>query len=196
VNTSNATPDPRQRRRALRAPSPAMAVALVALFVALGGTGYAVTRLPSNSVGTSQLRKSAVTSSKIRPHTIRLSDISTSTRSSLRGQKGSQGPTGPQGPPGPDASIFHAAIDSGGGTPRGNAVGASHTEPGVYTIAFSRDVSGCEATATLASVPGGSTTNPPAGRITVRPNGTRIEVHTFDFDGSVRDLPFNVIVAC
>ena len=61
---------------------------------------------------------------------------------------------------------------------------------------FERDVSGCEATATLASVPGGSLVDPPAGRITVRPNGTRIEVNTYDVDGSVRDLPFNVIVAC
>jgi hypothetical protein len=26
--------------------------------------------------------------------------------------------------------------------------------------------------------------------------GIRVEVHTFDVDGSVRDLPFNVIVAC
>ena len=32
-------------------PSPSMAVALIALFVALGGTGYAVTKLPSKSVG-------------------------------------------------------------------------------------------------------------------------------------------------
>ena len=57
-------------------------------------------------------------------------------------------------------------------------------------------MSGCEATATFASVPGGSVVDPPAGRITVRPNGIRVEVHTYDDDGSVRDLPFNVIVAC
>lgn len=38
-------------------------------------------------------------------------------------------------------------------------------------------------------------THPP-GRITVRPNGIRIEVRTYDVDGSVRDLPVNAIVAC
>jgi hypothetical protein len=171
-----------------------MVVAMAALFVALGGTGYAATRLPSNSVGNSQLRRNSVTSSKIRPHTVHLSDIATSTRNSLRGQPG---PTGPQGPPAPGVTIFQAAVNSGGDPVRGNATGASGGGgSGTYTIAFSRDVSGCEATATLASVPGGGVVDPPAGRITVRPNGTRIEVHTFDVDGGVRDLPFNVIVAC
>jgi hypothetical protein len=36
--------------RFLRLPSPAMAVALIALFVALGGTGYAVTKINGNSL--------------------------------------------------------------------------------------------------------------------------------------------------
>jgi hypothetical protein len=196
------TPDPDQpRRRRLRAPSPAMLVALTALFVALGGTGYAATRLlPRNSVGEHQLRNSAVTGHKIRPHTIRLSDIATSTRNSLRGPtgpQGPQGPTGPQGPAGPGAGIFHAAVNSGGDAVRGNSTFSSGGGgAGTYTIGFARDVSQCEATVTLASVPGGLTTDPPPGRITVRPSGTRIEVHTYDENGAVRDLPFNVIVAC
>jgi len=36
-------------------------IAFVALLVALGGTGYAATQLPAGSVGTKQLRNSAVT---------------------------------------------------------------------------------------------------------------------------------------
>ena len=43
----------------------ANAISLVALFVALGGTGYAALKLPSNSVGTKQLKSSAVTTGKI-----------------------------------------------------------------------------------------------------------------------------------
>lgn len=43
-------------------PSPAMAVALLALFVALGGEAYAVAR---NSVGTAQIRNGAVTNAKL-----------------------------------------------------------------------------------------------------------------------------------
>ena len=36
------------------------AIAYLALFIALGGTSYAATRLPSNSVGTAQLKPGAV----------------------------------------------------------------------------------------------------------------------------------------
>ncbi len=41
------------------------AIALAALFVALGGTSYAAIAIPKNSVGSRQLRNGAVTASKI-----------------------------------------------------------------------------------------------------------------------------------
>jgi hypothetical protein len=42
-------------------------LAIIALFVALGGTSYAATQLPANSVGTRQIRAGAVTPSKLSP---------------------------------------------------------------------------------------------------------------------------------
>jgi hypothetical protein len=42
-------------------------LAIIALFVALGGTSYAATQLPANSVGTRQIRPGAVTPSKLSP---------------------------------------------------------------------------------------------------------------------------------
>jgi hypothetical protein len=51
--------------RTLR-PSPSMAVAFIALLVALGGTSYAVVRLPANSVGAKQLKRNAVTAAKLK----------------------------------------------------------------------------------------------------------------------------------
>lgn len=41
-------------------------IALLALFIALGGTTYAATALPANSVGAKQLKKNAVTAAKIK----------------------------------------------------------------------------------------------------------------------------------
>ena len=41
-------------------------VATLALFLAIGGVGYAATRLPKNSVGTRQIRNGAVTGAKIK----------------------------------------------------------------------------------------------------------------------------------
>lgn len=46
-------------------PSPATCLALLALFVALGGTTYAVTALPPNSVGGAQLRDRSVTEDEL-----------------------------------------------------------------------------------------------------------------------------------
>ena len=51
-------------------PSPAMVVAVVALVLAMVGTGYAAINLPKKSVGTAQLKGSAVTNAKIKNKTI------------------------------------------------------------------------------------------------------------------------------
>ena len=53
-----------------RRPSPALVISLIALFVALGGTGYAAIKLPANSVGSKQLKKKAVTKAKIAPQSV------------------------------------------------------------------------------------------------------------------------------
>jgi len=46
-------------------------LALVALFLAMGGVSYAAVRIPAHSVGTNQLRNGAVTKRKIAKKTIR-----------------------------------------------------------------------------------------------------------------------------
>jgi hypothetical protein len=48
-----------------RRPSASLIVASLALFVSLGGVGYAAVNLPKNSVGTNQIRNNAVRGSKI-----------------------------------------------------------------------------------------------------------------------------------
>jgi hypothetical protein len=60
-------------------PAPAMVIALLALFVALGGTTYAALRLPKNSVGTKQLRNNAVTMTKISNGAVTGSKIANNT---------------------------------------------------------------------------------------------------------------------
>lgn len=65
------------RKKSLHMPRPsaAMLVAVTALFVALGGVGYAATVLPANSVGTAQLQHSSVTHSKLRFNSVSFQDI-------------------------------------------------------------------------------------------------------------------------
>jgi hypothetical protein len=66
-------------------PSPALVVSLIALFVALGGTSYAaITTLPRNSVGTPQLKNSAVTGAKIENGAVSAAKISSSAGGAVK----------------------------------------------------------------------------------------------------------------
>ncbi|MGZ8716410.1 MAG: hypothetical protein ACXWYO_04790 [Gaiellaceae bacterium] len=70
-------------------------MATIAVFVALGGAGYAAVKLPKNSVGTKQLKPNAVTSAKIRNGSLLKADFKASEIPA-----GSAGPAGPAGPAG------------------------------------------------------------------------------------------------
>jgi hypothetical protein len=50
-------------------------VACLALFIALGGAGYAATKLPRNSVGTAQIKKNAVTTAKLKAKAVTAAKI-------------------------------------------------------------------------------------------------------------------------
>jgi hypothetical protein len=87
----------------------ASAVALVALFVAIGGTSYAAITLPRGSVGTPQLKTAAVTSAKLADDAVTASKVKNGTllRADFAagqladGARGATGPAGAQGAPGP-----------------------------------------------------------------------------------------------
>ena len=85
-------------------PSPAMVVACAALFVSLGGVGYAAIVLPANSVGTKQLKRNAVNSAKVKKYSLLRSDFK---RGQIpRGPQGVQGIQG-SGHPGPEGRSRH-----------------------------------------------------------------------------------------
>jgi hypothetical protein len=106
----------------LRIPSPAMLVALLALFVALGGSSYAAFKLPKNSVGNKHLKKNAVTGKKVKAGSLRLSDFKGTDRAQLRGAQGLQGPAGAQGaqgaagPAGTARAYAHVVANAGSPT--------------------------------------------------------------------------------
>jgi hypothetical protein len=85
-------------------------VASVALFLALGGVGYAAIKLPKNSVGTKQLKNGAVTGKKLAPAAMK--SLATP---GPQGPVGPQGTTGPQGAPGePGSARAYARVDRDG----------------------------------------------------------------------------------
>jgi hypothetical protein len=86
----------------LRLPAPATVIAGVALLVALGGTAVAAGVLPTNSVGTPQLKADAVVSSKVKNHSLRAVDFAPGQLPA--GRRGARGPVGPAGPQGPQGA--------------------------------------------------------------------------------------------
>ena len=93
--------------------TPSLVISSIALIVALGGTTYAITALPANSVGTKQIRADAVTGKKIAKGAVGSEQIADgSVRATdlapgviAQGAAGAQGPAGPAGPAGPTGPI-------------------------------------------------------------------------------------------
>jgi hypothetical protein len=177
-------------RRLLNRLTYANVVATLALFTALGGTSYAALKLPRNSVGATQIKSGAVHTGEIRDRTIRLQDISTAARATLRGQAGPQGAQGPVG----TAAVKHfASVSSAGGFTRGDATHGGRVGIGSYTVGFSESVATCVDAATLGTT---DVTTVVPGRVTVSDAGGSVAVQTYDAAGSPADLPFHLIVAC
>lgn len=81
-------------------------LALVALFVVLGGVAYAAVELPARSVGTRELQNNAVVSTKVRDGSLlarhlRVSELLRGSKKRSLGVTGPTGPTGATGEPGP-----------------------------------------------------------------------------------------------
>jgi len=124
------------RRRAM--PSPAMVVALIALFVALGGTGYAATSLTDNG-------GNAVAAAKRHRRSLR-GPRGFRGRTGPQGPVGPTGPTGPQGPQGPQGAAgtakAYAEVSGDGTLVRGHAFNiadakVTHIGRGVYCFDLS-----------------------------------------------------------
>jgi hypothetical protein len=95
-----------------RRPSSATIISLVALFVALGGTGYAAVALaPRNSVGSAQVINGSLLKK----------DLSKKTVAALKGNRGLRGPAGAQGPAGPAGTA--GATGPAGAAGAGGATG-------------------------------------------------------------------------
>jgi hypothetical protein len=101
-----------------------MVVALVALFVALGGTGYAVSKLPANSVGTAQVKDGSLLQRDIKASALPRGPRGAAGAAGARGEQGPGGAQGAKGDPGPKG-------DRGTTGAQGPAGAINTTESGV-----------------------------------------------------------------
>jgi hypothetical protein len=116
------------------------AIAYLALFVALGGTSYAATALPRNSVGPGQLRADAVTATKVKNHSLVVADLSAAAVAALRGRTGPAGLAGAPGAAGAaGAAGARGAVGPQGASGPAGAAGAQglQGDPGIVATGWS-----------------------------------------------------------
>lgn len=175
-------------RKPTLVPSPAMAVALLALFVALGGAAYAAVVVTGKQVRNGSLtgvdfKKRSLHGSKLRADSIGGGSIKESTL-------------------GPVQALAHQAVVAGSGAlARGRGVtSAIRTAAGRYQVAFDRDVRGCAYVATVGDV---SAAGPGNGAVTVASNaanGSAVDVRTFTYNNAGNPVDenrsFHLLVSC
>jgi hypothetical protein len=108
-------------------PSPAMVVACTALLFALTGAGYAAGMLGPNTVGTTQLKKNAVISSKVKDRSLLAADFKAGQLPrgpkgdpGAPGAPGTPGAPGQQGPPGTQGVVSSSVVAGPVGTVAGS----------------------------------------------------------------------------
>jgi hypothetical protein len=172
-------------------PSPSMFVALVALFVALGGSAYAAI---------------VITGRNIKNSTVEGADIKNGALASRDMKKDSLGgvailesrlgtvPSASQA----DGLTRFAVVTNAGVLARGrNVTSAVRTGLGRYQVIFNRDVRGC---AYLATIGDTSAAGPPQGsEITtssLATNANAVSIRTENDAGTAVDRPFHLAVPC
>jgi hypothetical protein len=169
-------------------PSPAMVVALIALFMAMGGVGYAAA-----TIGSAQIKNNSVRGKDVKNYSLTGKDIK---KNGIGGVTISESRLGTV--PTAGALDATAVVNSGGATVRGRNVSSSaRTGTGRYQVIFKRDVRACVYNATLGSI---SATAPPSGVISVSSlpssvNGVTVRTGN-DSNGNPANLPFHLIVSC
>jgi hypothetical protein len=175
-------------------PSPAMAVALVALFMAMGGSAYALVvtsgSIKNNTIRSVDVRNGGLLGKDFRKNGVGGGAIKESTLGTVPGAFVAHG------------SARFAVVNAGGQGVRGRGTtSVARTAEGRYQVIFDADVRGCGYYATIG---GPSAAAPPAsGEITVSSlasNVNGVDIRTNDGDdpnpGAAVNRPFHLVVLC
>jgi hypothetical protein len=170
-------------------PSPAMVVALVALFMALGGSAYALVitgaSIKNGSVAGRDIKNRSLTGSDVAGNRIGGKAIKESSLGTVPGASVANGVT------------RFAVVTGAGVIARGRGVtSVARTSAGRYQVIFNTDVRNCAYIATIGDV--GAAT-PGMGDIATRALGTNVNgvvVQTDNQANAATDRPFHLIVPC
>ena len=167
-----------------RRPSPAMVVALIALFVALAGTAYA-----AQTINGGAIKKQTIGGGKLKQDTLTGFQINTNKLGTVPAAKRA-------------AHTYWAVVNNPAGA--GNAALARASDSGItavegggaVAVTFPQDISGC---ANVAGRNNAGTSVPNSGYAQTNSsaaNPNAIEVRTRGKDGNNEDADFHLIVIC
>jgi hypothetical protein len=177
-------------------------VSSLCLFLVIGGSAYAASTLPRNSVGPDQIKTGAVRSSEVKDRSLRAKDFAVGQLP--KGDRGDAGPAGPQGPrgdtgaPGANATSLFAVVASNGTLSASSGVvgTVTHTaSTGLYAVTFNRDVSQCAFLATVGARNGAVATDPQISANNQTGSPQQVVVATY-IGSTATDRSFNVAVLC
>jgi hypothetical protein len=171
-------------------PSPAMAVALVALFMAMGGSAYALVvtsgSIKNNTIRSQDVHNGGLVGKDVRADGLGGRSIKESTLGTVPGAFIAHG------------SAHFAVMNAGGQQVRARGTtSAARTAEGRYQVIFDRDVRGC---AYYATIGGPTAAAPPDnGQITVSGLGSNVngvDIRTTGANGNDANKPFHLLVLC
>jgi hypothetical protein len=179
-------------KRRLRAPSPAMVVALIALFVSLGGSAYAVATIGSDDIINGSIRNRDFKDGTLRGQEAKRDGFGGGAiKESTLGQV-----------PSAFAAAFaeglrHAVISNVGATVRHRGVTSSaQTGEGQYQVVFDREVRNCVYAATLGDESAAGAGNGQISVTSAAANVNGVRVVTRNSQGNNENRSFHLIVSC
>jgi hypothetical protein len=175
--------------------SPGSVLALIALFVALGGVSYAAVtingkNIANNSIPGKKLKNGAVTNKKVKANSLGANRLTAGARASLTGAPGPQGPTGPRGERG------ERGEQGPGGTqgPAGTALAYAEVNPATPAFVTERTSGFSEVTQPL----GGRYCLAPTPAVVAQAFSggelTRPPVAVVQFDGTTSPVDQSIVV--
>jgi hypothetical protein len=185
----------------IRTPSPALVLACVSLFVALGGVAYAAATIGSDDIVDGSIRNRDFKDGTLRGQESKRNGFGGGAikESSLDASQLDADDIGKVKDAGvADGLTRHAVVSATGALSRGRGTtSTARTGEGQYQVVFNVDVKACTYFATLADTADGA---PPAGEIAVSSlagNANGVLVVTRDSAGAATvDKPFHLIVSC
>ena len=182
-------------------PSPALIIAVLALFLALGGVAYAAATIGSNEIIDGSIRNRDFKDGTLRGQESKRNGfgggaIKESTLDASQLDAADLGKVDNAAVA--DGIARHAVVSDAGAVVRGRgATSASKSGDGQYVVVFDADVKSCAYFATLGDPAAGA---PPAGEIAVSSaasNANAVLVVTRDSTGATMvDRPFHLTVSC